>query len=44
MERMKLEILGLCETRWPNNRDFWSENYRIIHSQGNNGQYGIGDS
>lgn len=32
MERLKLEILGLCETIWPNSGDFWSDDYRIIHS------------
>lgn len=42
IEKMKLEILGLCETRWPNSGDFWSENYRMIHSQGKNGQCGVG--
>jgi len=42
IERMKLEILGLCETRWPNSGDFWSGNYRMIHSQGKNGQCGVG--
>lgn len=32
MERAKLDILGLCETRWTGKDDFISDNFRIIHS------------
>lgn len=42
MEKLKLEILGLCETRWPNSGDLWSDDYRIIHSQRKNGQCRVG--
>lgn len=34
IERMKLEILSVCETRQSNNGDFWLDNLRIIHSKG----------
>ncbi|XP_039285273.1 craniofacial development protein 2-like [Nilaparvata lugens] len=32
MERMELDVLGVAEMRWPQPGDFWSGNYRIIHS------------
>jgi hypothetical protein len=30
--RLKIDILGVSEVTWPNNRDFWSNEFRIIYS------------
>lgn len=35
-----MDILGLCETRSEGNGDYWSDDYRVIHTgreQGRNG-------
>jgi len=32
MKKAKLNILGVCETRRAGNRNFVSEEFRIIHS------------
>lgn len=40
MEINHLDILGICESRWGDNTDFWSDNFRFINSgkkQGTNG-------
>lgn len=42
MRRLSLDILGLCEMRWPTSGDFWSDDVRMIHSAANNGQAGVG--
>lgn len=42
MERMDLQILGIAEMRWPQAGDFWSGNYRIIHSGTENAKPGYG--
>ena len=34
MRRMKLDILGLCETRWQGNEDYFNEDIRIISAAG----------
>lgn len=33
MERMKLNVLGISEMRWPRSRDFWSRSHRIIYTR-----------
>ncbi|XP_025412828.1 craniofacial development protein 2-like [Sipha flava] len=32
MARMKIDILGLSEMRWPRAGDLWSREYRLIHT------------
>lgn len=41
MDRLNIEILGLCETRWDENGDFTSDQYRIIHSGRQTGKAGV---
>lgn len=42
IKKLDIDILRLCGMRWPNNDDFWNDDYRIIHSHGINGQNGVG--
>jgi hypothetical protein len=42
MARMRINILGKSEMRWPEEGDFWSGDYRIIHTELNNGIDGVG--
>ena len=35
---MKINILGIRETRWPEDNDFWSDEFRVINSSNANGQ------
>eukprot|EP00794_Sanderia_malayensis_P018471 gene18471-20322_t len=42
MERLKINILGVCETRWKHTGDFQSDNYRIIYSGGERHEHGVG--
>ncbi|CAI6360110.1 unnamed protein product [Macrosiphum euphorbiae] len=44
MKIQDIDILGLCEIRWPDNGDFWSENIRVIHTNSTKGQAGVGIS
>jgi len=37
MARMKINILGLCETRWTREEDYYSDEFRVIQS----GQRGL---
>ncbi|VVC26755.1 Hypothetical protein CINCED_3A021065 [Cinara cedri] len=30
MKRLDIEILGLCETRWADSGDFWSDDFKVI--------------
>lgn len=32
MRRIGIDILGLSEVRWPEEGDFWSDEFRVIHS------------
>jgi len=40
MKRLKINILGISETRWPEDNDFWSDEFRVIKSSIANGQGG----
>lgn len=43
MIRLKIDILRVIEVRWPNNGDFWSNEFRIIYLEGDiSGRAGIG--
>ena len=41
MRRAKLNVLGLCETRWDNNGEFVSDEFRVIHAGSKGGQKGV---
>lgn len=41
--RFDVDILGVIELRWSGNRDFWSDDYRVIYSGGEKlGKTGVG--
>ena len=42
MTKMKIDILGIAEMRWPNNGDFWSGEHRVIHTGTIVDQPGVG--
>jgi hypothetical protein len=42
MERLNIDILRLCEIRWPDSGDFWSDDIRVIHTNSIKGQAGVG--
>lgn len=42
MERLKLDILGIAEMRWPMPGDFWMGDYRVIHSGTQDNRPGYG--
>jgi len=42
MKILDIGILGLCEIRWPDNGDFWSDDIRVIHTNSTKGQAGVG--
>jgi len=43
MKRLNIDILGVSETRWAENGDFWSDDYRVIYSGGERtGSTGVG--
>lgn len=42
MSRLKINILGICETKWPNNRDFVSNENRVIYAGGEKNDKGVG--
>lgn len=33
MKRLRINIFGISEMRWPNSGDFWSEQYQVIYSE-----------
>uniref|UniRef100_A0A2S2PFK6 Craniofacial development protein 2 n=1 Tax=Schizaphis graminum TaxID=13262 RepID=A0A2S2PFK6_SCHGA len=41
MREKELDVLGVCETRWGDNDDFWIDDFRIIHSRGKQGKNGV---
>jgi len=41
MTRLHINILGLCETRWTDQSDFYSGDFRVIHSGGMEQQRGV---
>jgi hypothetical protein len=41
MKLNQLEIFGVCETRWGDNGDFWSDDFRKIHSGDKQGKNGV---
>ena len=41
MIRNEIAILGIGETRWKEEGDFYSDEFRVIHSNGNAGQSGV---
>jgi exonuclease III len=41
MREKQLDVLGVRETRWGNNDDFRSDNFRIIYSGGKQGDNGV---
>jgi len=42
MELKQLDILGVCETRWGDNGDFRSNDFRMIHSRDKQGKNRVG--
>ncbi|XP_042862524.1 craniofacial development protein 2-like [Penaeus japonicus] len=42
MSRMKINILGICETRWKHNGDFQTDDYRMLYSGGDRHERGVG--
>lgn len=40
MERLNIDILGICETRWGGSGDYWDDDFRIIYTGGKQGANG----
>ncbi|VVC26754.1 Hypothetical protein CINCED_3A025534 [Cinara cedri] len=43
MKRLDIEILGLCETRWADSGDFWSDDFKVICTNSTRRQAKAGD-
>ena len=41
MAQLGINVLGISETRWPGEDDFKSDDFRIIHSEGEESQQGV---
>ena len=42
MTRLKINILGINETRWPKNSDFMIDHFKMIYSGGDKHERGVG--
>jgi hypothetical protein len=42
MKRLNIGVLGMREIKWKDERDFWSDNYRVIYSRDKNNNTGNG--
>jgi len=42
MKRLNIDILGMSETKWKEEGDFWSDDYRVIYSGDKNSNTGVG--
>ena len=41
MDKGRKYILGLCEVRWKDGGDYWSDGYRVKYSGGKESQRGV---
>lgn len=41
MKLKQIDILGMCETRWDDGGNFWSDGFRMIHSRDKQGKNGV---
>ncbi|KAF2897194.1 hypothetical protein ILUMI_08980 [Ignelater luminosus] len=42
MQTCEIDLLGLCEIKWPEEGHMWSGEFRIINTAANNGNGGVG--
>lgn len=40
MNRLNVNILGVCKIRWPNNRDFVCDKHKIMYAGGDKKEWG----
>ena len=41
MTRLGINIMGISETRWPGENEYYSDEFRVIHSGGEESQRGV---
>jgi len=41
MARMNINIMGVCETRWTDEGDYYSDGYRVLHGGGSEHRNGV---